>query len=482
MNKKLSFVLAILLVLSLLAGCGSGGDGGSAAPADSGDASADAGDAAEGGSGGDKITLRFWMRNSSNDHWCNYAIQEFNESQDEIEVIFEAYGENYDNILSMALTSGDIPEIFEAQSNPPVNKLAEAGHIVPIDDLFDEEFKSRFHPSAFAQEDMYYNGELYSIPCRFSTYKLLYNKTLFEAAGLDPDSPPTTWEEVRDYAKQITEAGAGEFYGFGYYINNANFWNRNLDSAMVSQGGSGMMGFDYLSGQFNFENDKKMFEFYADMYDDGSIFPGALELGIEPMRANFAQDKVGMYVDGNWMSSQYAETEDVIAVYGFTEIPVFEGQEEATAYMLGEETFVVASDNEYPEESLQVYKMLMEAMPESRKWADAQCKTMMEANTEESLAQLPAELNYQDLDNCLRIDNNAVFPVEPHKFITLEGEDRNTVFNRLIANAFDGDRSGIDEAIEDLNTRYNAALEKALADGALTEEQVKPEGFDYFNR
>ncbi len=35
---------------------------------------------------------------------------------------------------------------------------------------------------------------------------LVYNRTLFEAAGLDPDVPPTTWEEVQDFALQITEA------------------------------------------------------------------------------------------------------------------------------------------------------------------------------------------------------------------------------------------------------------------------------------
>ncbi len=32
-----------------------------------------------------------------------------------------------------------------------------------------------------------------------------YNRDLFEAAGLDPDSPPTSWDEVREYAKQITD-------------------------------------------------------------------------------------------------------------------------------------------------------------------------------------------------------------------------------------------------------------------------------------
>ncbi|WP_162942241.1 ABC transporter substrate-binding protein [Desertimonas flava] len=50
-----------------------------------------------------------------------------------------------------------------------------------------------------------YGGETYLFPFVFSTPTLFLNRTLFEAAGLDPDAPPATWDEVRAAASAVTE-------------------------------------------------------------------------------------------------------------------------------------------------------------------------------------------------------------------------------------------------------------------------------------
>jgi multiple sugar transport system substrate-binding protein len=140
------------------------------------------------------------------------------------------------------------------------------------------------------------------------------------------------------------------------------------------------------------------------------------------------------------------------------------------------------ANNKYLEDTKKIYKDMVNSQPFNRENGDAQCKTMLEANTEESYAKLPKDITFVALKECNRIDNNAAFSVEPHKFITVEGDDRNTVFTKLLASAFDGDNSGFDEAISDLNTRYNDALKKALEKGVITQNDLQPKGFDYFNR
>ena len=50
------------------------------------------------------------------------------------------------------------------------------------------------------------DGNLYSMPFNSSTPILYYNKDAFARAGLDPDRPPTTWQEVEAYSKKIIEA------------------------------------------------------------------------------------------------------------------------------------------------------------------------------------------------------------------------------------------------------------------------------------
>ena len=49
-----------------------------------------------------------------------------------------------------------------------------------------------------------YRGKIYALPTSRSTPVLYYNKDRFTAAGLDPDKPPRTWEEVRDMSEALS--------------------------------------------------------------------------------------------------------------------------------------------------------------------------------------------------------------------------------------------------------------------------------------
>lgn len=49
-------------------------------------------------------------------------------------------------------------------------------------------------------------GKIYGIPVTGYTLTLWYNRKLFSAAGLNPDQPPTTWEQFRGYAKQLSSS------------------------------------------------------------------------------------------------------------------------------------------------------------------------------------------------------------------------------------------------------------------------------------
>lgn len=50
-----------------------------------------------------------------------------------------------------------------------------------------------------------YRGKIYSIPYYVDNRALLYNKKLFEEAGLDPNDPPETWDELIEYSKKLTK-------------------------------------------------------------------------------------------------------------------------------------------------------------------------------------------------------------------------------------------------------------------------------------
>lgn len=472
-------LIALLLMFSMLAGCGSSNQPGtSSQPSGQPTGSSQKPNK-------EKIPIRVWERNSGSGGPVHDFLMNFNQIQDEIEVSYEAYGENYMNILTMALNSGEAPDVFNMDLNPPVSSFAEQGHLLPLDDILTEDFKSKFHPSTFADKSNYYNNQIYCVPMTLASYKLLYNKDLFKKAGLDPDKPPKTMEEMMEYAGKITEAGKGEFYGFGMYLNYFNFWHRHIDTFTVQHGETGVYGFDYKTGKFDFGASKKYLNYWIDMYKKGYAFPGAMTIGVEPMRANFASGKIGMMIDGTWMATQYAVNIKTDIDWDAVELPYFEGAKKAKQYMTVGILYSANAASKNPEAAKKVYKAMLEGLVELRKFGDADPKTYLPANEEAAIALLPKEYTYKGLKTMLDTSNVAAFAFEPYRFITLEGDSRDILFNNILAQSADGDvdiDKAIDKAIAELNERYNTALEKARSEGRVLDEDLKPAGFDYFNR
>ena len=65
-----------------------------------------------------------------------------------------------------------------------------------------------------------YEDKTYGVPQVTDTLGLMYNKALFEKAGLDPETPPTTWDEVRDAAKALKSKAKVD----GIYINSGGYF------------------------------------------------------------------------------------------------------------------------------------------------------------------------------------------------------------------------------------------------------------------
>lgn len=456
--KKMSRIVSLILCVMLLVSCM-----GTIAFAD------------------DKIQITMWQRASGPSGAMQQWIENFNASQDQIEVIYEPYGENYNNVLNMALNNESGPDIFEiSSSGAPVCDFAKAGHAAALDDLLTEEYKADFVPDTFTMKSFQYEGKIYGVPTRLQHYKLLYNKDLFEKNGL---TPPTTLEEMREDARIITENGNGEVYGFGFYGNYGACWFRHIDMINIARGVSGAYGFDYKTGKFDFSTQDKLLNYWSDMAKDGSLLPGGMSMGVEQMRAYFAAGMVGMMIDGAWMTKIFATSIDCTANWDCVEIPIFEGEERAKDYLYCDTLFAVNAHSQNLEAAKIVYKSYLDSQYETRSFGDADTKTYIPANTDECLATLPVnDYNFQGLPETNNIANNSCFTVEPHRHISLEGDSRDTVLNQLFTNAMDGVQEDWAASFAALDERYNTALDKAVENGDLLKEDLQPEGFDYFNR
>ena len=70
--------------------------------------------------------------------------------------------------------------------------------------------QSEYVPATWAETQ--YEGQTYAIPMDTDDRVLYYNRSLFREAGLDPDKPPQTWDEMINAAKKLTVRTAGGGY------------------------------------------------------------------------------------------------------------------------------------------------------------------------------------------------------------------------------------------------------------------------------
>lgn len=182
-----------------LAGC-SGNDGD--------DSGSDGSDGTTVGSGGGSdLTFDFWHIHGDElgDTLSDFA-QDFSEQTDGVSVNAVnqgGYRENLNQTLQSS-RAGDPPgvvQIFEIGTRLALDSGAftPIGQVIPDGSVdFDDILPS---VSNYYQID----GELNSMPFNSSNTIMLYNKTAFEEAGLDPESPPQSLSGVRDAAETIVD-------------------------------------------------------------------------------------------------------------------------------------------------------------------------------------------------------------------------------------------------------------------------------------
>jgi ABC-type glycerol-3-phosphate transport system substrate-binding protein len=111
------------------------------------------------------------------------------------------------------------------------------------------------------------SGKIYGIPTNGYTLGILYNRKMFQAAGLDPDKPPTSWADFRAYAKALTSASV---FGFAE-TSTGNQGGWHFTNWMYTAGGD-MQSADGTKATFNSDKGVSVLQLLKDMrFTDNSI-------------------------------------------------------------------------------------------------------------------------------------------------------------------------------------------------------------------
>lgn len=275
MARKLLSILSVLLVASmLLAACG----GGNAAS--------------------DEKVLRVWIQWGDNPQ----QIQElFDKYTAESGIKVEVTAPIDDDKVLPALTGSNPPDILVLSGGDAAKSFYKEGLVL--------ELSESITTGNIDMTDMYeaplsqcrQGDKIVCLPWGTDAYALFWNKDLFEAAGLDPEKPPSTMEELVEYAEKLTIVGAdGSLDQVGFIPNHSwshtDLYARNFGGFWYSDDGSALTAnsqamIDALTWQQQFYTKYGV--------DNLQAFASGFGEYSSP-DAPFYAGKVAMMVEGEW--------------------------------------------------------------------------------------------------------------------------------------------------------------------------------------
>lgn len=230
----------------------------------------------------------------------NAIADDFNQLQSKYKVV-PTYKGNYAETMTAgiaAFRSKKPPHILQVYEVGTATMMAATGAIVPVYKVMAESGLP-FDPQAYlATVTSYYttvDGKMLSIPFNSSTPVLYYNKEAFKKAGLDPNKPPKTWEEVAEYSRKLVQAGYPSGFSTAWinwiHLENFSAWH-NVPI------GTKANGFEGTDTQFKHNDPLQVrhIQQLADWQDENIfIYGGRTNKG----NAKFSSEECAMYTESS---------------------------------------------------------------------------------------------------------------------------------------------------------------------------------------
>ncbi|GAA1507643.1 ABC-type glycerol-3-phosphate transport system substrate-binding protein [Agromyces terreus] len=219
------------------------------------------------------------------------------------------------------LAGGSLPDVFTVPFTD-TKTLLENGQLMDVTDDIDElGYADKFNP-IILDEVTGSDGNVYGFPRQAYANGLHYNRDLFEQAGLDPDQPPTTWDEVRAAAKTIAEKTGKAGYAT-MASGNTGGWQLSVQAD--SRGAS--LQTDNGDGTYTstIDNDatKATLQYLHDLRWEDDSMGATFDLDWGSINQEFAAGNIGMYTSGSDVYTALVRDFGMPSdQYGLTVIPV----------------------------------------------------------------------------------------------------------------------------------------------------------------
>ncbi|WP_066307844.1 sugar ABC transporter substrate-binding protein [Bacillus sp. FJAT-29814] len=265
-------------------------------------------------------------------------IDKFNKSHENIEVVLEAYGSDYDTKITAGMGEKDAPDVMYMWNYPQYKDALE-----PLDSYIEKEgadYKGNFYETLWNYNSA--DGKILGLPVGYTTHVVYYNKALFDKAGVEYPKAGWTWEDLQTTAKKLTNketkvtgfafSGKPDPYDFEMYLwgNNATYADKN----------------GKLKGNLDSKKSVEVFEMFQNMAKDG-IAITTEGSGDTEMKSG----KVAMFVYGAWGLNPL---KDAGIDYGVVELPTFKDGKSVS--ILSSSGISVSKDSKHKQEAFEFIK------------------------------------------------------------------------------------------------------------------------------
>lgn len=321
-----------ITVGTMLAACGSGTPGESAE--------------GEGGEAG-VTTIQFWHRTFTpvENEWYAGIVKKFNESQDEIKVVdTEVPADAWDQKMKAAQAAGKAPDIYTHSGS--IQDAVSAGQLHELDSIVPEDALGEIIDAAKPVSEV--DGTHYAYPLLLEPQAVLFwNKDLLDAAGVDSETGPQSWDELIAACAKIQPTLSDGQYCISPAQDAGTFaWS--TVGQQFNFAGHTALNDDWTSADIDDDGYRSLMEQYKTLWDEGYMPKQPLAAYVEAK--DYGEEKVAFKVSGSWMMSEVgSDYPDLLAKTGIGAFPNASDADGRSATTLGNFKWVVDAKSKAPE-------------------------------------------------------------------------------------------------------------------------------------
>ncbi len=293
----------------------------------------------------------------------NKIIQRFEKENPDIkiEAQYVPTGDALVQKLITAIQSNTAPDISWIHADF-LDKLVEAKAVYPLEKfikgkngLSNEEMND-FFPQLL--NTFSYHKTLFALPMESTVLALIYNKDHFRSAGLDPNNPPASWEQLKEYSEKLTvdKNGDGKFDRYGFYIpalpasGFLSIWEVLQWSPFLWQAGGEIIDSSQSKVLFDSKAGIEALTLWKNIFDMEKFKNFTLSHDI-----GFASGNISMIMDGPWDLPTFRKMKNID--WGVASLP--QGPLKKATYIAGE-GLTIFRESKHPDAAWKFIKWVVQ--------------------------------------------------------------------------------------------------------------------------